>query len=841
MPHIGPLRVSALAVALIAAPLALTTPAHSVTGTAAADSAYAFTAKLDIGDGDTERACSATLIYTDWLLTAASCFAADPAVSLAVPSGPPAWATTATIGRTDLTATTGQVRTVVELIPHPDQDLVLAKLASPVTGITPVGLSASPPAAGEELRVAGYGRTKDEWAPLKLHTGAFTVNTVNATDVAVTGKDGVAVCAGDTGGPLLSDVTGTPQLVGVNSRSWQGGCFGVDSTETRTGAIDTRIDTLRTWITSNAGPVCNSQGALYSMVGDGSLLRRNVDDPMNGTGTVPASSVIDTGWQDYGRVLAGTSATFYGIKSDGMYLSHRVAATATWDIHHRKISSSYTTYNTPANHNRITTDRGGHLWYIDDTGGLRWSQYDQATGTWLGTKIVDTGWGAYTHIFGADNGVLYAIDPSNGHLVRSRYDFTSQRWIQHQATVNTADWRDTKEITSFGGDTIVRIKTGGEIRHYRYNEATGVFDSWNKLIGSGTNWPLYTSITAAPDNCRLRADHTPALPAVDIDRSSGPDVLQTSTGAIEYATTDSNGRLLYGLQPNPADFSTLQWTTGPDTELFAGQPQIAEQPDGKVAVAAQTTTGSMWWRRHTATSPAWGAWTDLAGAMKGHPAVSKTPDGLFGQFVIDSDGTPWYALQARANVDYLGWIQLPGNGFAGPLTAVTVRNGIQLFGTGADGQLRTATFQAGTLTAWTTIGTQKITGAPSVVVHPDRRLGVFARGTDGHVVSTVQTAEGSAFPAWTQVADLTATGAPSAVLDSATGYTQVVARAADGTIRHTHESTRGTYSTWQASTQAGAEVSATDPTAFTYTAGTTSTWAYAVRTDAGTVHVTQAP
>ncbi|WP_405986615.1 trypsin-like serine protease [Streptomyces sp. NBC_00872] len=506
MQHTRHLRLSVLAT-LVAAPLALTgAPANAVTGTAVTDTTYAFTARLEIGEGETGRACSGALIDTEWLLTAASCFADNPAASLDVPAGAPALKTTAIIGRTDLTTAAGQVRNVVNLVPHPDQDLVLAKLASPVTGIAPAALSASAPAAGEELRVAGYGRTKDEWAPLKLHTGTFAVDTVSAGEVAITGKDGAAVCKGDTGGPLLRETGGSMQLVGINSRSWQGGCFGADTAETRTSAIDTRIDTLRTWINANLGPICNTQGALYSVVSDGSLLRRNVDDPMNGTGTVPAASTIDTGWQDYGRVLAGTSATFVGIKSDGMYLSHRIAATATWDIHHKKISSSYTTYNTPANHNKITMDRGGHIWYIDSTGGLRWSQYDQTTNTWLGTQTVDTGWGAYTHIFGADNGVVYGIDSATGHLVRSRYDFAGQSWIQHQATVNTADWRDTKEITSFGGDTIIRVKTGGEIRHYRYNEATGAFDSWNKLIGSGSNWPLYTSISGAPDNCRLRTN-----------------------------------------------------------------------------------------------------------------------------------------------------------------------------------------------------------------------------------------------------------------------------------------------------------------------------------------------
>jgi hypothetical protein len=499
-----PLRFAALAAALTVGPVGLSAaPAGAVSGPETSSTNYASTARLDIGGGT--RACTGVLVDAQWLLTAASCFVDNPASGIDVPAGAPTLKTTATIGRTDLTTTAGQVRDVVRLVPRPSQDLVLAELASPVTGITPVALGTAAPAAGEELRAAGYGRTTDEWSPLKLHTGTFTVDSATASEVSVTGKDGAAVCAGDAGGPLLRDVNGTLQLVGVNSRSWQGGCFGADPAETRTGAVATRVDgALRTWINYAMGPVCNSQGALYSLVSDGSLLRRNIDDPKNGTGAIPAATTIDTGWQAYGRVLAGPGATFYAIRSDGMYLSRRVSSTSTWDIHHKKISSSYTTYNTAANHNKISIDRSSHIWYVDDAGNLRWSRYLSSTGTWEGTKVVDTGWGAYSHIFAADDGVVYGIESATGHLVRSRYDFATQTWAQHQATVDSNDWRATKEITSFGGDTIARIRTNGDLRHYRYNEATDTFDSWNQLIGTGDNWTLYTSITANPDGCRLR-------------------------------------------------------------------------------------------------------------------------------------------------------------------------------------------------------------------------------------------------------------------------------------------------------------------------------------------------
>ncbi|WP_149180202.1 S1 family peptidase [Streptomyces sp. TRM49041] len=236
--------LAALTAALIAAPLSA--PAYAVSGTAETEGSLAFTARLDIGDG--QRACSGALVDREWLLTAASCFADDPAVSLAVPAGSPKLRTTATIGRTDLTTTAGEVRTVVEVVAHPSRDAALVRLNRPVTTIAPVAISATAATVGEQLKVAGYGRTKDEWAPLKLHSGAFAVDAVNATEADLTGQNGVSVCMGDTGGPALRVVNGQAELVALNSRSSQAGCFGIDAAVTSTAAINTRVDDLRAWV-----------------------------------------------------------------------------------------------------------------------------------------------------------------------------------------------------------------------------------------------------------------------------------------------------------------------------------------------------------------------------------------------------------------------------------------------------------------------------------------------------------------------------------------------------------------------------------------------------------------
>ncbi|MGV9878056.1 trypsin-like serine protease [Streptomyces sp. NPDC003006] len=246
----GRLRTAAaLAACALTAPVLLSaTPAHALTGPADANEAHGFTARLDIGDG--KRACSAALVDEQWLLTAASCFAENPAQSLDVRAGKPALKTTATIGRTELTSTAGEMREVVEVVPRGDRDVVLARLAAPVTSTAPIAVATSAPSSGEQFTATGYGRTKNEWAPVALHSGSFAAGSRSGNDLPITGSNGAAVCKGDTGGPLFRETSGNPELVGINSRSFQGGCFGTEAAQTSTDAISARVDDLGGWIDS---------------------------------------------------------------------------------------------------------------------------------------------------------------------------------------------------------------------------------------------------------------------------------------------------------------------------------------------------------------------------------------------------------------------------------------------------------------------------------------------------------------------------------------------------------------------------------------------------------------
>ena len=221
----------------------LSSPAHAVVGDPVPAGSYTYTAKVSVGADDTARGCSGALVASDWILTAASCFAADPQTPV-VPAGKPALPATATVA--------GRTSAVVQIVPRSGRDLVLARLARPVSGVTPVTVATSAVGTGETLRAVGYGRTATEWVPDTPHTVTFSVDAAGTDGLTVTGVNG-ALCQGDTGGPLLRESNGTAQLVGINSRSWQGGCYGNDSSETRTGAITSRVDDLASWVTSTVG------------------------------------------------------------------------------------------------------------------------------------------------------------------------------------------------------------------------------------------------------------------------------------------------------------------------------------------------------------------------------------------------------------------------------------------------------------------------------------------------------------------------------------------------------------------------------------------------------------
>ncbi|MFI0544307.1 FG-GAP-like repeat-containing protein [Streptomyces sp. WSLK1-3] len=416
-------RLSALGAALLATPVLLGAVPAATTTASALDGVEApaqlnYVAKVNVGE---QAACTGALIDPQWVLTAATCFAADGELS----AGKPDVTTTVTVGRTDLSETNVSVQQALWLVPHADRDLVLVRLAARITDPTvkPVGLATTPAVAGEKLTQAGFGRTKTEWVPDKLHTGTFTVVSTATTTVDLDGSDGATVCKGDAGGPALRTVNGTTELVAINSRSWQGGCLGNDPTETRTGAVDTRVDDLGSWVKE---VFSREKITPADIDGDGKddLVLQRIDGSVvvhRNLGTsFGAGTVMSAGWS---RFLTGTDMGrlyFADITGDGK--ADLIVHGTDGNVSVRRNMGTYFDGGThwSAGWGRFVTGTDmGRLYFADITGDGKADLIVHGTdgnvsvrrnmGTYFdGGTHWSAGWGRF--VTGTDMGRLYFAD-----------------------------------------------------------------------------------------------------------------------------------------------------------------------------------------------------------------------------------------------------------------------------------------------------------------------------------------------------------------------------------------------------------------------------------------------
>lgn len=217
--------------------------AHGLAGGSAV-SQDAYPAVVQINTG--ERSCSGVLVHAEWILTLSDCFGELPPGATAPP--PPA---SVTLGRADLRGEGGVVVGLHELSNHPSLGIVLAKLDRPVPEIRPVTFG-SAAVEGETLVTLGFGRTATEWAPDRLYATTMRVAAVSMGGIELKSDNGVSLCQGDAGGPLLRQHSnGLVELVGIQAGARQGACFA--SGEPGSGATALRADQLAPWLRLHAG------------------------------------------------------------------------------------------------------------------------------------------------------------------------------------------------------------------------------------------------------------------------------------------------------------------------------------------------------------------------------------------------------------------------------------------------------------------------------------------------------------------------------------------------------------------------------------------------------------
>ncbi|WP_328966408.1 trypsin-like serine protease [Streptomyces sp. NBC_00239] len=675
-PRLRPARMTVLLSATaVAAGLISAAPALALTGPEAPTDAYKSVVKLNIGDEETSRACTATLVDARWILTAASCFAATPGTS--VPAGKPALKTVATLSD-------GKAVDVVELVPRSDRDLVMARLATATTGIAGIKRASAAPAAGADLTAVGFGRTKTEWVPGKLHVGSFSVGASDATALTITGKGTDAICKGDTGGPLLN---AAGELVGVNSRSWQGGCLGTATTETRTGALSVRTDDLGAWVGEVTAP---RNGAQVSLLAGG--------------GGTMWSQFGNLGYREYGQAWA---------KVDGKDVS-RVST-----VRHGEIVRAYAI-------------AGGRVFGQD---------LDRATGKWSGWGEVPGGAAGAKDITASLVGdtVHVLIVGSEGNLYSQAADYKAGRWNTNWTAVGATG---LSHITSTASGTTVRVHGigGGEVYGRDLDTRNGSWTAWGAIPG-GAGGAVDIASSTVGNNVHVQIIGSDGaiwtqFGNYDAGRWNDSWAKAGGTGLTRITSVSTpTGIELYALGAGgkasnaTMDPATGSWTAFKEvTGGLAGAADVAvavSVPPSKVTLAAGAG-GSLFTQNGAVATGVFNAqWAGIGGAAITH--LTSVDTGSTIRYVGVAGGKVYDREYDVRNNTWGNWTEIPGGaGGVKDVSAAMINNVlyVQVIGSSGDLYTQTGDYNAGRWNSgWTPVaGGTGLTGISSVKAGPFVRL-----------------------------------------------------------------------------------------------------------------------
>ncbi|MER5733523.1 trypsin-like serine protease [Streptomyces sp. NPDC002138] len=787
----GPLvAATALAAGLLSA-----APAQAVAGPETAAGRYPYLAKLDIGDASPGRGCTAVLVDPRWILTAAGCLATTPGTP--VPAGKPALKTTATLS--------GQTRDVVEVSAGAtDRDVVLARLAAPVTDIAPARLAATAPPAGAELAAVGFGRTRTEWVPGKAHTGAFTADSADATTLSITGKGADVLCKGDTGGPLLN---AAGELVGINSRSWQGGCLGTAPAEVRTGAIAARTDDLAPWIQGITAPRNGNQVSLLAG-GGGAMWSRFGDLGYGEYG--PAWAKVDG--QDVSRVATvrdGDTVRAYAIVDGRVYGQDLdLAANGRWSGWGEVPGGASGAKDIAAS----LVGSSVHVQIVGADGGLHTQVADYRAGHW-NTVWDAVGASGLTRVASVPAGPLVRVQAvADGRVYGRDFDTRSNTWTPWGEVPGGAS--GVKDIASslVGNNVQVQIVGGdGALWTQVGNYDAGHWnDLWTRVGGAGL-----TNVTSAPSGATVELYASDAAGRIDnarLDTVTGTwSTLRELGGELSGATDVSAAILaapsrvtLAATADNALSLQSGSLATGAFEARWndrAGLPvtRLTSVDTGGAIRYVGVAGGRVYDRAYDPSTGVWGSWGEVPGGAVGVKDVSATmiDNVLYVQIVgINGDLHTQVGDYNAGHWDPT-WTAVPGfTGLTG-LTSVKAGPYVRLYGI-AGGKVhgRDLDTRSRTWSAWGDVP-GGITGAKDITVS---RVGATVQiqviGADGALYGQAGDYLAGAFkPSWTRIGGAGLTRLSST---AAAGNVHVHAIGADGTVRSTTlDTTLGTWTAWR--------------------------------------------
>ncbi len=234
---------------------------------------------------------------------------------------------------------------------------------------------------------------------------------------------------------------------------------------------------------------------------------------------------------------------------------------------------------------------------------------------------------------------------------------------------------------------------------------------------------------------------------VDIDPHATPALLQAASGgSVDAAYVSAGGVLFHGVATADA-LDSAQWSPVPSNlEAFTGQPAIVKRSNGTLLVSVlHANNGEVWDFSLAAGASSWApTFVHTGGVMASAPVSANLPDGTAVTFAVAADGGLWLMTDTGA------WTLLSAAAnLVGSPTVVTTSTGVQIVDTTPAGNVVTAGYASGVLSAWTDLGGVGITDKTAAVVNNGPRVRVVARQADGSIISKMQALSGAWPAAWT--------------------------------------------------------------------------------------------
>lgn len=214
--------------------------------------------------------CTATLITSSWVITAAHCLEDQSSNNVRFYIG-----NDSRPNNNGTAPTNGSFYRAAALHSHPnynnrtlENDIALVQLqaAVPANIATPMAYSTSnlAPYQGQNAFYVGFGQIDgfDDYSSGVKYSTSFAISQVYANQFRSV-YNGTGTCFGDSGGPAIVNIAGVPSVVGVTSSGEAPSNPNADPC--KTASYSTRVDKYSTWIAGKIGappPDCRQDASI---------------------------------------------------------------------------------------------------------------------------------------------------------------------------------------------------------------------------------------------------------------------------------------------------------------------------------------------------------------------------------------------------------------------------------------------------------------------------------------------------------------------------------------------------------------------------------------------------